>query len=618
MIKKYFGTDGIRGRVNDSKINGEMFFKFGLAAGTYFKNLKKNKQTAIIAKDTRLSGYTLEPALVSGLASAGMHIYTLGPLPTNGLAMLTKKMKANMGIMITASHNPYYDNGLKLFGPDGLKLSDKIEKKIEKLIDSKITKNLSKPIELGRVKRLEDANENYIKILKQNFPSSFSLKGIKIALDCANGAGYKAGPDLFKSLGAKVYKTGTSPNGLNINLKSGSTHPSKICQMTKKNKAHIGISLDGDADRIIVCDEKGKIIDGDKILAMLGERWKRKKILKGGVIGTLMSNYGLENFFNNNGIKFLRSDVGDRYVKEKMKKNKFNLGGEQSGHIILGKFATTGDGLLVALEILFSLRKKKKASELFNKFKPTPQMKNLVEVKNIKKNYGKNEAVKGISFKIKEDEILGLLGPNGSGKTTTIGMLLGLLKPTSGEILVNGQKLEGNRIEILEQINFISPYIELPKKLTVKQNLTVYGKLYKINNINERIEFLSEKLRLEGLLNSITGELSSGQKNRVSLAKALINEPKVLLLDEPTASLDPEVGDFVRSFLEDYKKEKKISILLASHNMNEVTRLCKSILMMKDGIIIDKGNPDELINKHGRKNLEEVFLKLSRSKNELN
>ncbi len=245
-------------------------------------------------------------------------------------------------------------------------------------------------------------------------------------------------------------------------------------------------------------------------------------------------------------------------------------------------------------------------------------MKNLVEVKNIKKNYGKNEAVKGISFNIKEDEILGLLGPNGSGKTTTIGMLLGLLKPTSGEILINGQKLEGNRIEILEQINFISPYIELPKKLTVKQNLTVYGKLYKINNINERIEFLVEKLRLGGLLNSITGELSSGQKNRVSLAKALINEPKVLLLDEPTASLDPEVGDFVRSFLEDYKKEKKISILLASHNMNEVTRLCKSILMMKDGIIIDKGNPEELINKHGRKNLEEVFLKLSRSKNELN
>ena len=245
-------------------------------------------------------------------------------------------------------------------------------------------------------------------------------------------------------------------------------------------------------------------------------------------------------------------------------------------------------------------------------------MKNLVEVKNIKKNYGKNEAVKGISFSIKEDEILGLLGPNGSGKTTTIGMLLGLLKPTSGEIFINGQKLEGNRIEILEQINFISPYIELPKKLTVKQNLIVYGKLYKIKKIDARIEYLSEKLRMNDLLNNVTGELSSGQKNRVSLAKALINEPKVLLLDEPTASLDPEVGDFVRTFLEDYKKEKKISILLASHNMNEVTRLCKSILMMKDGIIIDKGNPEELINKHGRRNLEEVFLKLSRGNNELN
>ena len=245
-------------------------------------------------------------------------------------------------------------------------------------------------------------------------------------------------------------------------------------------------------------------------------------------------------------------------------------------------------------------------------------MKNLVEVKDIKKNYEKKEAVRGISFNIKEDEILGLLGPNGCGKTTTIGMLLGLLKPTSSEIFINGQVLEGNRIKILEQINFISPYIELPKKLTVKQNLIVYSKLYKIKNINERIDFLSEKLRLNDLLNNITGELSSGQKNRVSLAKALINEPKVLLLDEPTASLDPEVGDFVRTFLEDYKREKKISILLASHNMSEVTRLCKSILMMKDGIIIDKGKPEELISKHGRENLEEVFLKLSRSKNEPN
>ena len=382
MPNKYFGTDGIRGRVNQGNINGEMFFKFGLAAATYFKNLKKTKQIAIIAKDTRLSGYTLEPALVSGLASAGMHVYTLGPLPTNGLAMLTKKMKANLGIMITASHNPYYDNGLKLFGPDGLKLSDKIEKKIEKLIESKINKNLSKPETLGRVKRLEDANDKYIKILKSNFPNNFSLKGIKIAIDCANGAGYKSGPKLLKSLGAKVYDVGTSPNGLNINDKCGSTFPNRIKSLVKKHQVNLGISLDGDADRIILCDEKGKIIDGDQIIAMLAKRWQKKKILKGGVIGTLMSNFGLQNYFKKQKIKFIRASVGDRYVKEKMQKNKFNLGGEQSGHIILGKFATTGDGLQVALEVLFSMRKGKKASELFNIFKPMPQILENINVKN--------------------------------------------------------------------------------------------------------------------------------------------------------------------------------------------------------------------------------------------
>ncbi len=242
----------------------------------------------------------------------------------------------------------------------------------------------------------------------------------------------------------------------------------------------------------------------------------------------------------------------------------------------------------------------------------------LVEVKNLKKNYSLKEAVKGISFNIRENEILGLLGPNGCGKTTTIGMLLGLLKPTAGEIKIDNMNFEKNRIDILNNINFISPYIELPKKLTVKQNLTVYGKLYNIKNLERQIQYLSEKLRLEELLNRITGELSSGQKNRVGLAKALINKPKVLFLDEPTASLDPEVGDFIRSFLETYKQENKISILLASHNMSEVSRLCKSVLMMKNGQIIDEGSPESLINKHGRKNLEEVFLKLSRSENEFN
>ena len=240
-------------------------------------------------------------------------------------------------------------------------------------------------------------------------------------------------------------------------------------------------------------------------------------------------------------------------------------------------------------------------------------MENSIKVIDLKKHYGNKEAVKNINFEIRENEIIGLLGPNGCGKTTTIGMILGLLKPTSGQVLINGFQLEKNRIEILQKINFISPYIELPKKLTVKQNLIVYGKLYSVKNLNSRIDYLVEELRLQNLLDRVTGELSSGQKNRISLAKAIINNPSVLLLDEPTASLDPETGDFVRTFLENYKKEKKVSILLASHNMDEVTRLCSSIMMMKNGLIIDQGEPSDLVKKHGRRNLEEVFLKLVRN-----
>ena len=406
MKNKYFGTDGIRGTVNQGNITGEKFFKFGLASGTYFKNQKKTKQIAIIAKDTRLSGYTLEPALVSGLVSGGMHVFTLGPLPTNGLAMLTKLMKANMGIMITASHNPYHDNGLKLFGPDGMKLSDQIEKKIEKLIDAKNTKQLTNPKLLGRVKRLENGNDKYIEILKKNFPSNFHLKGTKIVLDCANGASYKAAPKLLKELGAKVISIGVKPDGFNINDKCGSTYPSKIQSAVKKFKAHVGISFDGDADRIIMCDEKGRIIDGDQIIAMLAQRWKSKKILRGGVIGTLMSNYGLEIFLKSKKIKFFRSKVGDRYVKEKMKKLNFNLGGEQSGHIILGKFATTGDGLMVALEVLFSLRKGKKASKLLNVFKPLPQILENIPVKD-KSIINKSKCKKAIK---KANKLMGYKG----------------------------------------------------------------------------------------------------------------------------------------------------------------------------------------------------------------
>ena len=393
---KYFGTDGIRGHVNNSYINGDMFFKFGLAAGKYFTNIKKKKQTAIIAKDTRLSGYVLEPALVSGLASAGMHVYTYGPLPTNGLAMLTKSMNANLGIMITASHNLFYDNGLKLFGPDGLKLSDKIQKKIEELIEDKFDKHLSKPTLLGRVKRLETGTDDYIKILRKNIPKNFRLKNMKIVLDCANGAGYKSAPKMIKSLGAKLLVIGDKPNGFNINENCGSTFPNKLQRYVKKHKAHLGISLDGDADRVIMCDEKGCIVDGDQIIAALALQWKKKKILKGGVVGTLMSNYGIENFFRKKKIKFVRSNVGDRYVKEVMQRKKFNLGGEQSGHIILGKFATTGDGLLVALEVIQALNKNIKTSDFFNVFEKTPQILRNINIKedNILKKSSIKNAIK--------------------------------------------------------------------------------------------------------------------------------------------------------------------------------------------------------------------------------
>jgi phosphoglucosamine mutase len=401
---KYFGTDGIRGRVNSKHINGDMFFKFGLAAGKYFTNLKKKKQTAIIAKDTRLSGYTLEPALVSGLTSAGMHVFTMGPMPTNGLAMLTKSMNANLGIMITASHNQFYDNGLKLFGPDGLKLSNKIENKIEKLIDEDIKKHFTANTLLGRVKRLESGTDNYIRIIEKRINKKANLKNLKLVIDCANGASYKAAPKLFRLLKAKIILIGDKPNGFNINKNCGSTYPQILQKKVKQYKADLGISFDGDADRIIMCDEKGTIIDGDQIIAAIAMQWKKKKILKGGVVGTLMSNYGLEKFFKQKNIKFIRANVGDKYVKELMQKYKFNLGGEQSGHIILGKYATTGDGLLVALEAVKALNGKMKASAFFNVFKKTPQI--LENVKCKKENILNDPKIKKL-IRLSKEKIKG-------------------------------------------------------------------------------------------------------------------------------------------------------------------------------------------------------------------
>ena len=381
MRNKYFGTDGIRGTVNQNNITGDKFFRFGIAAGAYFKTKKKRR--AVIAKDTRLSGYMLEPALVSGLISTGINVFLLGPLPSNGLAMLTKSMRADLGIMITASHNLHVDNGIKLFGPNGLKLSSKVEKNIEKLIDRKIQNYLVESTELGRARRLEDANARYIEILKSNFPRNFNLDGMKIVLDCANGAGYKAGPSIFTELGAKVIPFGISPNGLNVNKNCGSTFPELMQKTVLKHKADIGIAFDGDADRVIICDEKSSLVDGDQILALIAKRWKDKKILRGGVIATHMSNIGLENFLKKNHINFIRTKVGDRYVKEKMKTTNYNLGGEQSGHIILGDKATTGDGILVSLEVLYILKKyNQKPSKILSVFKPVPQILKNVKVKN--------------------------------------------------------------------------------------------------------------------------------------------------------------------------------------------------------------------------------------------
>jgi phosphoglucosamine mutase len=440
---KYFGTDGIRGRVNSKHINGDMFFKFGLAAGKYFTNLKKNKQTAIIAKDTRLSGYTLEPALVSGLTSAGMHVFTMGPIPTNALAMLTKSMNANLGIMITASHNQFYDNGLKLFGPDGLKLSSKIENKIEKLIDEDIKKHLTANTLLGRVKRLESGTDNYIKIIKKRINKKVNLKNLRIVIDCANGASYKAAPQLFRSLKAKIILIGDKPNGFNINKNCGSTHPQILQKKVKQYKADLGISFDGDADRIIMCDEKGTIIDGDQIIAAIAMQWKKKKILKGGVVGTLMSNYGLEKFFKQKKIKFIRANVGDKYVKELMQKYKFNLGGEQSGHIILGKYATTGDGLLVALEVVKALNGKMKASTFFNVFKKTPQI--LENIKCKKENILNDPKIKKV-IRLSKEKIKGqgriLVRKSGTeplirvmGESDNINLLKIVLKKITQKIL---------------------------------------------------------------------------------------------------------------------------------------------------------------------------------------
>jgi phosphoglucosamine mutase len=374
--RRYFGTDGIRGRANTHPMTPEVALRVGLAAGRMFMSSDDRRHLVVIGKDTRLSGYMIEPALVAGFSSAGMDVLTFGPLPTPGVAMMTRSMRADIGVMISASHNAYLDNGIKLFGPDGYKLSDQVELKIESMMDEALDSGLAPPDRLGRVKRIDDAQARYVEIAKASFPKGLSLQGLRIAVDCANGAGYKVAPTTLYELGAEVVRIGVEPNGLNINANCGSTHPETLAKAVVAHKAHIGIALDGDADRLIVCDEKGQVVDGDQIMAMVAIDWARRGLLTGGgLVATVMSNLGLERALAAEGLTLERTGVGDRYVMERMRQGGFNIGGEQSGHIILHDHATTGDGLMSALQVLAVLIESgRPMSELARQFDPVPQL----------------------------------------------------------------------------------------------------------------------------------------------------------------------------------------------------------------------------------------------------
>lgn len=374
--RRYFGTDGIRGQANTHPMTPEVALRVGLAAGRMFMSADDRRHLVVIGKDTRLSGYMIEPALVAGFSAAGMDVRTFGPLPTPGVAMMTRSMRADIGVMISASHNAYLDNGIKLFGPDGYKLSDEVELTIESMMDEALDANLAPADSLGRVKRIDDAQARYVEIAKASFPKGLTLKGLKIAVDCANGAGYRVAPTALYELGADVIAVGVQPNGLNINHECGSTHPQTLAALVKQEGADIGIALDGDADRLIVCDEKGEVVDGDQIMAMVALDWARRGLLTGGgLVATVMSNLGLERALNAEGLSLERTQVGDRYVMERMREGGFNVGGEQSGHIILHDHATTGDGLMSALQVLAVLVESgRPMSELARQFDKVPQL----------------------------------------------------------------------------------------------------------------------------------------------------------------------------------------------------------------------------------------------------
>ena len=383
-MRKYFGTDGIRGRAN-ATITPELALKVGQAAGLVFHR-GEHRHRVVIGKDTRLSGYMIETALVAGFTSVGMDVLLLGPMPTPAVAMLTRSMRADLGVMISASHNPYDDNGIKLFGPDGYKLSDEVEREIEQWLDADVAKKLAKSGDLGRAKRIDGVQDRYIEFAKRTLPRDLSLDGVRVVVDCANGAAYRVAPEALWELGAEVIPLGVDPDGFNINKECGSTEPAALCAKVREMRADVGIALDGDADRILIIDERGHVVDGDQLMAVIAESWKDDgRLSRPGIVATIMSNLGLERHLASLGLTLARTGVGDRYVLEHMREHGFNVGGEPSGHIILSDYTTTGDGLVAALQVLAVVKRQNKpVSEVCHRFEPLPQV-----LKNVRYKKGK-------------------------------------------------------------------------------------------------------------------------------------------------------------------------------------------------------------------------------------
>jgi len=383
LSRRFFGTDGIRGKANSDPMTAEMALRVGMAAGRVFTR-GEHRHRVVIGKDTRLSGYMIEYALTAGFTSVGMDVFLFGPLPTPAVAMLTRSLRADLGVMISASHNAFEDNGIKLFGPDGYKLSDEVETEIEHHLENGLSSGLAAPGKIGRAKRIEDAQARYIEFVKATFPKDLRLEGLRIVIDCAHGAAYKVAPTVLWELGAEVIALGVEPNGTNINLECGSTAPDALRAKVRETRADLGVALDGDADRVLLIDERGQIIDGDQVIALIAKSWAANgRLAKGGAVATIMSNLGLERALHGDGLSLARTAVGDRYVVEHMRKEGFNLGGEQSGHIILSDYSTTGDGLIAALQVLAVVAQTgKRASEVCHVFEPVPQLLKNVRYKN--------------------------------------------------------------------------------------------------------------------------------------------------------------------------------------------------------------------------------------------